>query len=69
MDRLLTLKEVERHVGLKRSTIYERMRAGKFPLPLKISPGAVRWLQSEIENWMTAHPRSNGDGIYRAART
>lgn len=59
-DRLLTRAEVERLVGLRRSAIYSLMRAGKFPLPLKISGNAVRWRLSEIEAWIDALPRARG---------
>ena len=63
-DRLLTRAEVERLVGLRRSAIYSLMRAGKFPVPLRISGNAVRWRLSEIEAWIDALPRSHG---HRAA--
>ena len=43
------------------STLYKLMRARAFPEPLRISPGAVRWLQSEIEAWLASRPRATGD--------
>ena len=65
-DRLLTRIEVERRVGLKRSSLYREMRRGEFPLPLRVGPKAVRWPESEILAWVAARPRSHGDGIDRS---
>ena len=60
-DRLLTRTEVERCVGLGRSSIYRLMRMGKFPLPIKIGLRAVRWPASEIERWIADRPRATGE--------
>ena len=66
-DRLLTRAEVERRVGLRRSSLYREMRQGRFPLPVRIGPRAVRWPSTEIEAWIASRPRSHGDGVHRAA--
>ena len=60
-DRLLRREEVESRVGLKRSSIYREMRAGRFPLPIKVGPRAVRWPASEIEAWLADRPRATGE--------
>jgi prophage regulatory protein len=54
-ERLLPRSEVERRTGLSRSTIYERMAAGRFP-PARREPetGTVRWLESEVDAWIEA---------------
>ena len=62
MDRLLRRQEVEQRIGIARSTLYQLMRAGEFPLPLKIGPRAVRWSQREIEEWVEERPRARGWG-------
>ena len=67
IDRLLTRGEVERRVGLRRSSLYRELRQGRFPLPVRVGPRAVRWPLSEIKEWIAARPRSAGDGIDRAA--
>ena len=64
-DRLMTRIEVQKRTGLSRTTVYRLMRAGTFPEPIKIGPRAVRWLESEIEAYLTSRPRASGDGIYR----
>jgi prophage regulatory protein len=51
---ILRLPGVERATGLKRSAIYAKVAAGTFPKPLRLTPGAVGWLESEIEDWQRA---------------
>ncbi len=52
-ESLLTREEVERRVGLSRSTIYARMNAGTFPAARReVETGNVRWLASEIDAWI-----------------
>ena len=66
-DRLVTRAEVERRVGLGRSALYRAMREGRFPEPLRVGPKSVRWLLSEVEQWIAGLPRSHGDGSHRAS--
>lgn len=61
-DRLLNRAEVERRVGLQRSAIYDAMRRGGFPEPIRVTGRAVRWSRAEIESWIAARPRAAGDG-------
>lgn len=51
-DRYLRRKEVEEMTGLSRSSIYRMMHQGEFPRPYRITQRAVRWLQSDIKQWM-----------------
>lgn len=55
-DPYLRLAEVEREVGLGRSTIYRRMRDGTFPLARQLGGGSVRWPLSAIKAWKAGHP-------------
>ena len=41
--------EIEHRTGLKRSTIYDKMKAGTFPKPVKLGARAVAWLEPEID--------------------
>ena len=50
--RLLRLSDVMHRVGLGRSTIYRWMDEGKFPRPHSISDYCVRWLESDIDDWI-----------------
>ena len=60
-DSLMTRRQVERRVGLSRSAIYSAMRADRFPLPIRVAPGAVRWSAAEVEAWIETRPRARGD--------
>lgn len=50
--RLIRMKEVQRRVGLGRSTIYRWMAEGRFPKPVQLGGHAVAWPESEIDTWI-----------------
>jgi excisionase family DNA binding protein len=50
---LLRFPAVAERVSLSRTTIYESIRAGSFPAPVKTGRGS-RWLASEINAWISA---------------
>ena len=52
MDRILRRPAVEAQTGLSRSTLYDKMRAGKFPRPVPLGDKAVGWLESDISKWI-----------------
>ncbi|WP_339326073.1 AlpA family transcriptional regulator [Cronobacter sakazakii] len=60
-DRLMPITDVCAATGYKKPTIYEWMRDGKFPRPVKIGR-SVRWPSSEVDAWIkdkiTSCPRS-----------
>lgn len=51
VDYLIPRKTVEKMSGLSRATIYRLIKSGKFPRPLSIGTGSVRWRQSDIIAW------------------
>lgn len=51
VDYLLPRKTVEKMSGLSRATIYRLIKVGKFPRPLSVGTGSVRWRQSDIIAW------------------
>ncbi len=52
-ESLLTRSEVERRVGLSRSSIYARMKAGTFPRQIADQDSSnVWWIASEIDAWV-----------------
>jgi prophage regulatory protein len=51
-ERLLRLPEVESMVGLRKSSIYEQVKRGDFPAPVKLSRRAVCWPASSIDSWI-----------------
>lgn len=57
LDRLIRLRpDLENTVGLKRARIYELMRDGRFPLPVRIADRAVAWRESDIAAWIASRP-------------
>jgi prophage regulatory protein len=51
---ILRRKQVETKTGLARSTIYDRVKAGTFPSQVSLGARAVGWVESEIDEWLTA---------------
>ena len=54
MPKILRLPQVIERTGKRRSAIYADLNAGAFPRPVKLSPKAVGWLESEIDDWIAA---------------
>lgn len=55
-DRILRREEVETLTGLSRSTLYRRIHAGTFPVPLDLGGGAVGWHESAVLQWIANRP-------------
>lgn len=51
-ERLLRLPEVEGLVGLRKSKLYDLVKQGQFPAPVKLGPRSVRWRASAILKWI-----------------
>ena len=50
--RLIRLPEVQRRVGLGRSTIYRWMSEGTFPKPVPLGGRAVAWVERDVDEWI-----------------
>ena len=59
-DRLLRLPDVEQMTGIKKSTIYGRMREGKFPACVRISRRLSVWPESAVLSWVHARIQEGG---------
>lgn len=51
--RLIRLPEVMRRVGLKRSSIYQRMSEGRFPKSRSLGPKCAVWVEAEVDAWIS----------------
>lgn len=60
---ILRRDKVERRTGLSRSAIYAKLKENPnrpndydptFPKPIRLGSQAVGWVESEIEEWLTA---------------
>lgn len=61
--RLIRLPEVIARVGLKRSSIYQRMSDGRFPQGRSLGGRCTVWVEAEIDAWIAAVTAS---GRFRA---
>jgi prophage regulatory protein len=53
--RILRLPETRHAVGgVCRTTIYDWVKAGRFPRPVKIGPRAIGWRESDIAEWLAS---------------
>jgi prophage regulatory protein len=60
-ERLLPLPEVESRSGFKSSFIYQLIKEGKFPKPVKIGT-ASRWRETEIKAWIFSQIEGGASG-------
>jgi prophage regulatory protein len=59
--RFIRLKEVLAICGKSRSSVYEAIKKGEFPAPIKLHGRSSAWIKSEILQW--------AEGCIRASRT
>jgi prophage regulatory protein len=59
--RLIRLKEVLAICGKSRSSVYDAIKKGDFPAPIKLHGRSSAWIKSEILQWV--------EGCIRASRT
>ncbi len=60
-ERLLPLPEVESRSGFKSSFLYQLIKQGAFPKPLKIGVSS-RWRESEVQAWIAAQIEASASG-------
>lgn len=53
-ERFLRLDEVMALCGKSRSSIYEAIKEGKFPAPVKLQGRSSAWVGSEVQQWIQA---------------
>lgn len=53
-EKLMRRPEVEARTGLSRSTIYEWMKRGEFPQPVKLGARLVAWRENDVTAWLEA---------------
>lgn len=50
--RLIRLKEVLAICGKSRSSVYDAIKKGDFPAPIKLHGRSSAWIKSEILQWV-----------------
>ncbi len=51
-DSLLRLPAVLSRVGYSRATVYAKIKAKEFPVPIKLGDRAVAWVSAEVDDWI-----------------
>lgn len=51
-ERLIRIEEVKRLTGLSTATLYRKMAARDFPLPVRLGAVARAWPLSEVQDWI-----------------
>lgn len=51
-ETLLRRPQVEIRTGLSRSTLYDWMKRGDFPQPVKLGTRLVAWRESDVTAWL-----------------
>lgn len=64
--RILRPRETVTRTGYSRATLYRKVADGTFPKPVKLGPGAVGWVEAEIDEWISARIAER-DSTERAA--
>lgn len=60
---LLRLAQVEKATGLKKSSIYEKIKTGGFPAAVRLGSRSVAWRSDEIQNWIEERPRARQEEV------
>lgn len=51
-QQVVRLPAVMDMVGMSKGSIYNFIKAGTFPAPIKLGPKASGWLVSDVQNWI-----------------
>ena len=51
---IFKIRKVLEVTGLGRSSLYSMVGAGTFPQPVKLTPRAVGWLDTEVHEWIAS---------------
>ncbi|MEL0439215.1 helix-turn-helix transcriptional regulator [Phycobacter sp. K97] len=52
--RIYRRPDVEKMVGLSRSTLYAMIAEGTFPKPIKLDKRAVGWREDQVQSWLNS---------------
>lgn len=59
---ILKRPEVSTSCGLGRTALYEAIRRGEFPAPLKLTRRAVGWRSDQVQAWIESRPSARAGG-------
>ena len=50
--QIMRRKDLEKRLGISRSSIYLMMSEGRFPKPIRLGRRAVGWRADDIQTWL-----------------
>ncbi len=56
---ILRRRQVEARTGLAKSSLYDKVRAGDFPAPVKLGARSVGWYAHLVDDWLAARPTAS----------
>ena len=59
-DRIVRDPETKKMTGTSRTTRWRLEQVGKFPQRVQVSPGAIGWLYSELQDWIQERAKHRG---------
>ncbi len=51
-EHLIKIKEVISMTAISRTMIYDKIKKGVFPKPIRLGPRATAWRLSQIQEWI-----------------
>ena len=51
-NTLIRLPNVIKRAGISRSTIYNLIKEGSFPSPIRLGERSIAFIESEIDDWI-----------------
>ncbi|WP_287497511.1 AlpA family transcriptional regulator [Pandoraea sp. CB10b_02] len=62
-EKILRLPQVKAMVGLGKTAIYDKIKEGAFPKPIKLGR-ASGWLEGEVQQWIGKQVEAQrGEGV------
>ena len=53
MHSLLTISDVLSVTKMSKASVYRRVADGSFPQPVRVGPRSIRFVEAEVEDWLT----------------
>lgn len=53
---LITCKQAQNLLGISRTSLFRMSRDGRFPPPCELGPGAIRWREDDVREWLSRLP-------------
>lgn len=57
MKRIIRTTEVLKIVQFSRSTLWRKVKKGKFPAPVELGHNSTGYFEHEIQEWLNSRPR------------